>query len=535
RRTVPVTPQQPAVGTVLPLVRRLPANIDPLALYRALTRGGQQTHTFLLESADGSERHGHRSLLGVRAALRIRADLESVRIEPLSPNGPAAQALIEARYPAARYQGDVLVIPIAPRTPVLDERDRYRQSTAFDVLRTLAFGVRLTAAPNPWGHLLVGAFGYDAIDYFERLPHGSTDPLDQPVLEFWVPDRLIVLDHPTASATVVATAWGGPGFDARYHDASHAVEQLVASLKAVPGSELPSEALFSEAADCDVTVDQSDNEYAETVTRLQQHILAGDVYQIVPSRTFSLPCADPLSAYAALRARNPSPYLFYLQSPERTLFGASPETCLRVDASTRMATITPIAGTVGRGRNAQGQIDPDADVRAEVMLRLDQKEMAEHLMLVDLARNDIARISVPGTRTVTRLLQAERYTHVMHLVSEVSGTLNPDTDALEAYAATMNMGTLVGAPKVRAAQLLRSVEPSRRGSYGGGIGYLRSDGTLETAIVIRSAVVVDGIAHVRAGAGVVMDSDPASEALETRRKARAVIEAIRSAEVPAHV
>ncbi len=530
-----MTPHPPPAGTVLPLVRRLPASVDPLALYRALTKGGEQAHTFLLESADGSEREGHRSLLGVRAALRIRADLESVRLEPLSPNGPPALALVAARYPSACYEGDVLVVPIAPRTPVLDERDRFRHSTAFDVLRTLAFGVELTATPNPWGHLLVGAFGYDAIDYFEQLPPGNADPLDQAILEFWIPDRLIVLDHPTASATVVATAWGGPGFDARYHDASHAVELLVASLTDLLDSELPDLTPFPGAADADVTVDQSDDEYAQTVARLQQHILAGDVYQIVPSRTFSLPCPDPLAAYASLRAHNPSPYLFYLRSPERTLFGASPETCLRVDASTRRVTITPIAGTVGRGRDAEGQIEPDADVRAEVMLRLDQKELAEHLMLVDLARNDIARVSIAGTRNVTRLLQVERYTHVMHLVSEVSGTLAAHTDALEAYAATMNMGTLVGAPKVRAAELLRTVEPSRRGGYGGGVGYLRIDGTLETAIVIRSAVVVDGAAFVRAGAGVVMDSDPRSEALETRRKARSVIEAIRSAEVPVHV
>lgn len=529
-----MTPHDPAAGTILPLVRRLPAAVDPLALYRRLAADGERPHTFLLESADGSEREGHRSLIGVRAAVRIQADLGSVRIEPLSPNGAAALALVAARHPTAYTEGDALVVPIAPRAEVLDERDRFRHGTAFDVLRTLAFGVDLAATPNPWGHLLVGAFGYDAIDYFERLPQGQADPLDQPVLEFWIPDRLIVVDHRTTSATVIATAWGGPGFDARYHDASRAVEVLVGALADAGVSERV-DASTSHATDADATVDQSDEEYARTVTRLQQHILAGDVYQIVPSRTFSLPCPDPLAAYAQLRARNPSPYLFYLRGPERTLFGASPETCLRVEASTRRATITPIAGTVGRGRDAQGALDLEADVRAEVMLRLDQKELAEHLMLVDLARNDIARISAPGTRTVTRLLQVERYTHVMHLVSEVSGMLAPSVDALEAYAATMNMGTLVGAPKVRAAELLRGVEPSRRGAYGGSVGYLRSDGTLETAIVIRSAVVVDGTARVRAGAGVVMDSDPASEALETRRKARAVVEAIRHAEVPAHV
>lgn len=530
-----MTPQAPAAGTVLPLVRRLAATVDPLALYRTLADGGERPHTFLLESADGSERQGQRSLIGVRAAARIAADLESVRIEPLSPNGTAITALVAAHHPTASSDGNVLVVPIAPVPARIDERERFRQGTAFDVLRTLTFGIALAATPNPWGHLLVGAFGYDAIDYFERLPLGYADPLAQPVLEFWIPDRLIVVDHPTASVTVVATAWGGTGFDARYHDASRAVEQLVVTLTSVGTAQNRDERGSSDAALADVSVDQNDDEFARTVAGLQQHILAGDVYQIVPSRTFSLPCPDPLAAYGELRARNPSPYLFYLRGPERALFGASPETCLRIDAATRTATITPIAGTVGRGRDARGALDLEADARAEVMLRLDGKELAEHLMLVDLARNDIARISTPGTRAVTRLLEVERYTHVMHLVSEVSGTLAPHADALEAYAATMNMGTLVGAPKVRAAELLRHSEVSRRGSYGGSVGYLRSDGTLETAIVIRSAVVVDGIAHVRAGAGVVMDSDPAAEARETRRKARAVVEAIRHAEAPAHV
>jgi anthranilate synthase component I len=281
-------------------------------------------------------------------------------------------------------------------------------------------------------------------------------------------------------------------------------------------------------------VDQDDAAYAAGVAGLQEHIRAGDVYQVVPSRTFTLPCPDPLGAYRRLRAGNPSPYLFYLRGPERVLLGASPETCLRVDGPARRVSVLPIAGTAARGRGPDGRIDADTDTRHEVALRLDVKEAAEHLMLVDLARNDVARVSEPGTRTVTRLLAVERYAHVMHLVSEVTGELRAGIDALEAYAATLNMGTLVGAPKVRAAALLRETEPSRRGVYGGAVGYLRDDGTLETAIVIRSAVVRDGVAHVRAGAGVVLDSHPLGEAEETSRKARAVLEAVAAAEAPVH-
>jgi anthranilate synthase component 1 len=188
--------------------------------------------------------------------------------------------------------------------------------------------------------------------------------------------------------------------------------------------------------------------------------------------------------------------------------------------------VRPIAGTAARGRTREGEVDHDLDARREAALRLDTKEVAEHMMLVDLARNDVARVSRPGTRRVSRLLAVERFTHVMHLVSAVEGELADGLDALHAYAATMNMGTLVGAPKVRAAQLLREYEASRRGVYGGAVGYLTNGGEMDTAIVIRAALVRDGIAHIRAGAGIVHDSTPAGEAQETRRKAEAVLRAI---------
>jgi anthranilate synthase component 1 len=190
--------------------------------------------------------------------------------------------------------------------------------------------------------------------------------------------------------------------------------------------------------------------------------------------------------------------------------------------------LKPIAGTAARGLRADGSLDADLDARREAALRLDAKEAAEHLMLVDLARNDVARVSRAGTRAVTKLLAVERFSRVMHLVSEVEGELDDGLDALHAYAASLNMGTLVGAPKVRAAQLLRDVEPRRRGAYGGAAGYFTASGEMDTAIVIRSAVVRDGMAEVRAGAGVVLDSSPLSEALETRRKAEAVLRALRA-------
>jgi len=210
------------------------------------------------------------------------------------------------------------------------------------------------------------------------------------------------------------------------------------------------------------------------------------------------------------------------------LFGASPETCIAVHhrGEKRVVQIKPIAGTRSRGKDHDGNPDRDLDARLEVELRTDTKELAEHMMLVDLARNDIARVAIPGTREVDRLLGVDRYQHVMHLVSTVSGELREDLDALHAYVASMNMGTLTGAPKVRAAQLLRKCEGGRRGPYGGAIGYITHRGEMDTAIVIRSALVKGGVAHVRAGAGVVHDSRPESEARETFKKAKSVLGAI---------
>jgi anthranilate synthase component 1 len=271
-----------------------------------------------------------------------------------------------------------------------------------------------------------------------------------------------------------------------------------------------------------------DADYAGVVRRLKQHVREGDVFQVVPSRSFRLPCPEPYAAYHVLRARNPSPYLFFLNDIDFTLFGASPESALKVDGASGEVEIAPIAGTRARGRDAAGRPDPELDARLEAELRTDAKELAEHMMLVDLARNDVARISKPGSRAVVELLRVDRYSQVMHLVSRVRGQLLADLDALHAYQASMNMGTLTGAPKIEACRLLRLTEASARGPYGGAVGYLDAHGNLDTAIIIRSALVRDGEAEVRAGAGVVHDSVPEREADETRRKAAAVLDAIAS-------
>lgn len=514
----------PPLGRIRPFVRRLNHAPDPTALFQA---GGTGPNRFLLESSDRTPEGTERSVIGIRSALYLMTQGRTTTVTALTANGEAALDWLTSQVPGTERRASSLSVHHHPWNSGFDEGDRFRQPSPLDLVRQLTFGPTLTVQPNPWCHLGAGLLGYDIVDFFERLPPGPPESGDQPVAEWWIPDVTVVVDHRERTSTIVATAWGGTGVRTRQSEAAEQLAILVPLVAKTPPRRPSSEP--EPIGLGEVSVDQSDGEFAATVERLQDHLNAGNIYQVVPSRTFSTPCAEPLEAYRQLRRRNPSPYLFFLEGPTRTVLGASPETCLRVDGLTGQATLVPIAGTVPRGVDRVGDADPDADTRYEVSLRHNVKEHAEHTMLVDLARNDIARLSVPGSRRLTRLLAVERYAHLMHLVSEVTGTLRPGVDALEALATTMPMGTLVGAPKVRAAELLRAAEPRRRAVYGGAVGYLRLDGTLDTAILIRSAVVIGGIASVAAGAGVVLDSVPMEEARETSRKARVVLEAIAAA------
>ena len=532
-------------GTILPLVREVTGSPDPLALYGALSDGGRRAGTFLLESGETAGGSGERSLLGVSPALRVACTGRTVELRAMSANGRSLLPWISDRLRRASPHGTAApevssegtavraVFPPPPAGP-RDEAERVRLASPLDALRAVVLGPRLLAHPTDASHLAAGVFSYDLVELFEALPPGRPEAAPTPHLEFFVPDRLVIVDHVRHRTLLVANAYGGSDGEANYHDAVRGIGELMRAVEAQgsassekrEGGTAPPSSLLATRS---LLVDLSDSDYADLVVRLKQHIVAGDVFQIVPSRTFELACGDPLAAYGRLRAANPSPYLFYVRGEESVVFGASPETAVKVHGVPRRVTIRPIAGTAPRGRAPDGGLDPDLDSRREAALHLDEKETAEHMMLVDLARNDVARVSRPGTRRVTRLLTVDRYAHVMHLVSEVQGELAEGYDALHAYAAAMNMGTLVGAPKIRAAEILREVEPSRRGAYGGAVGYLTHDGTMDTAIVIRAAVVRNGTARVRAGAGIVFDSDPVSEANETRRKAEAVLRAVAGA------
>ncbi len=510
------------------LRRVLPATPDPCALYGALTSAGAMPGTFLLESADLAAGTGERSLLGVRAALRIVCHGRRVIVEARSANGQALLPFLGRRLAATAtvHRRADAIEAWYPEVPdgSLDEAARLRRPSPLDALRIAILGAEVQAEGGSSELLAAGTFSYDLVELFEHLPAGRPEAAATPFFEFWVPDRLIIVDHLRGQTVVMALACGPE--DTHYHDAVRAVGSLAAAVERAAVNPLPAEAPAGGPLP-EPSVDLDDAGFADLVGALQRHILAGDVFQIVPSRCFSLPCAgSPLQAYRRLRAANPSPCLFFVAGDAGTLFGASPEPAVRVSGRARRVTVRPIAGTAPRGRTPDGRLDPDLDVRLEAALHQDPKELAEHMMLVDLARNDVARICQPGSREVTRLLTVDRYSRVMHLVSEVQGTLAGEWDALHAYAACMNMGTLVGAPKLRAAELLREFEPSRRGVYGGAVGYLAQSGDLDTAIVIRAAVVRDGIATVRAGAGVVHGSRPLAEARETRLKAEAVLRAV---------
>jgi anthranilate synthase component 1 len=510
----------PGAGEALALQRRLPFRADPLELYRSLSDHGSRTDTFLLERSVGP------SILMDRAAVRAECRGSEVRLTALSAGGRQVLERIRANSSAK-------TVASAPGSLVLrferpsgfDAEERLRAHSPLDVLRNLTIGLGSLSPEEPFTIACPGICAFDQVDLFEDLPAAAQDPLGFPDFIFWLPESLIVFEM-GANPRLVCTAFGAEDERASEHAYFDAAERLACLFDRCHAEPAPRQS--SPPVAQAVEVDLDDEAYRGVVTRLREHIAAGEIYQIVPSRTFRVPCPDPIGAYATLRALDPSPYRFFVSGPDHVLFGASPETSVRIfeQEGRKMVEVKPIAGTRGRGATA------DEDDRLEAEMRLDHKEAAEHMMLVDLARNDVARVSVSGTRRVEKLMTVERYARVMHLVSSVTGVLCGGLDALHALQACLNVGTLTGAPKHRATQLLRETEITKRGPYGGAIGWITGVGLMDTGVVIRSAVVKDGMAFVRAGAGVVYDSDPQAEADETRRKASALLSVLAAAGSP---
>lgn len=516
------------IGTVYTVSDTANYQVDPLAVYHKLC--GATDHSLLLESAEIDKKHQLKSLLLTDAAVKIVCQGNTVTFTALTFNGQAALAFAKQQLTAhAKLQSSTeqLIATFSPITEQLDEKSRLLAINPFQCLRL--FNLLINSQQHDFSVFLGGAFAFDMMSMSEQLPVVKDGNNTCPDFVFYLAETLVIIDHEKQTTEIFGNVFSGANYELNNRTISTRLKQIKQLLNEQTYSAEQTQ-LLTKVTDTNVELDISDEQFCNIVNQLKENIKAGDIFQVVPSRTFSLPCTDTLNAYKSLKQSNPSPYMFYLKDSEFCIFGASPESALKYQHHNRQVEIYPIAGTRPRGYLKDGTFSLDLDSRIELELRLDKKELAEHIMLVDLARNDIARVSQPGTRHVADLLKVDRYSHVMHLVSRVCGTLDTELDALHAYQACMNMGTLSGAPKVKATELIRQVEGKRRGSYGGAVGYLTGKGEMDTCIVIRSAFVKNGLAQVQAGAGVVFDSDPQSEANETKQKAQAVIGAIQSAE-----
>ncbi|MCC1496619.1 anthranilate synthase component I [Alcanivorax sp. 1008] len=483
--TYPVSPEQlhtylDAGFNRVPVVREVLADLDtPLSAYRKLAAG---PYTYLFESVQGGERWGRYSMIGLPATEVIRVYGE--RIEISGENGSRVE------------QGD----PIA-------FIENYRQQFRAPEVEGL---------PRFNGGL-VGYFGYDSVRYFEpRLgPARGRDTIGAPDILLMRSEEIVVFDNLRGSLFLLVLV--DPNEAGVLAQAARRLDALEAKLRAPLAEPEPHRA--APLSEKEFVSEYPEADFKAGVERIREYTLAGDIMQVVPSQRMSVPFdASPLDLYRALRYLNPSPYMFYLDLDDFHIAGSSPEILTRVEHG--MVTVRPIAGTRRRGRTAE------EDLALEQELLADPKEIAEHLMLIDLGRNDVGRIAEPGTVRVTENMRVERYSHVMHIVSNVEGKLKRGFGPLEVLKATFPAGTLSGAPKIRAMEIIDELEPVKRGVYGGAVGYIGFNGEMDTAIAIRTAVIRDGRLYVQAGAGVVADSVPALEWKETMNKARAIFTAV---------
>ena len=529
------------------------AHLAQLGLVDTVQDGSRPTNTVLLESADIASKQHLTTIAVLAASAQITCMGDTVTLKALdTTDGPQAlKAVAQYLSSAVTRQSDselVLHLPSVAEDSA-EEHARLRERSTMEPLRILTDQV----VAHPHLPLVAGAVAFDYLGTYESLPSVADGANTCPDYLFFNARIILVVDHPTGSCQLVGASLDAAQLSAQMDALEAAINELPAQAASAPAEqaapaqqttltasaqaqaatpEAQAASAPAQAAEDTITAypTMSDADFCELVAKMQQHIAIGDAYQVVPSRGFVIDCPQPLQTYRYLHDADPSPYMFYIATDDFELFGASPESSLLHSAKTGQVAIRPIAGTRPRGFAPDGSIDHELDIRLELELRSDAKEVAEHVMLVDLARNDVARISAPGTRKVTQLLRVDRYSRVMHLVSEVTGQLASDLHPLDAFRASMTMGTLTGAPKLRAAELIRQYEGTRRGSYGGAVGYLRGDGELDTCIVIRSAFARGGKAIVQAGAGVVSDSVPQREADETAHKASNVLRAIAAAQ-----
>ena len=470
----------------IPLVLETFADLDtPLSIYLKLAN---KPYTYLLESVVGGERFGRYSFIGL-----------------------AAQTRIEVRgYQCTEFSGST----VTKQDTVDDPLAYVEQYLAQFKVATVESTAKL---PRFCGGL-VGYFGYDTVRYVEKkLAHTQKpDQLGTPDIALLVSEEIAIVDN--LSGKLFLVVYATPGAPDAYARARARLADLLQKLRAPvvipPGSSAPSEPAVSGFGR---------EAYHAAVERAKQYIFEGDVMQVVPSQRMAKPLrATPLALYRALRTLNPSPYMFYFDFDDFHVVGASPEILARLEGNT--VTVRPIAGTRKRG------VTPDEDTALAEELLADPKERAEHIMLVDLGRNDAGRVSQTGSVRVTERMVIERYSHVMHIVSNVEGKIKPGLGAIDVLRATFPAGTVSGAPKVRAMEIIDELEPVKRGIYAGAVGYLGFDGNMDVAIALRTGVVKGGMLYAQAGGGVVADSQPEAEWQETQNKARALLRAAEIAE-----
>jgi anthranilate synthase component 1 len=517
-------------GQIVPIVRQIDMD-EPVDFFARLSDYGRAKNCCLFESREYLTGTGALSFGTARPALYITGTGAEFTIKALSKTGRRMIEYLSAdgkkRFDfceKVEFGPEAITGQVKQDIKTVDEQTRLQSTNQMDVLRAVAFAFRLASKPFRITCGLLGAISYDFIDQFEKLPPNEEDILGNPDYELYFADNIFLMDHEHGKAYVVVNVMITNGDrEAAITEAQECFDYYsnLARFDAPKGQKYTG-TLPPPSTDTD------QNEYERMVKVAKQHILDGDILQVVLSRTKMEPCPDePLDVYKRLRVLNPSPYMFYLNTASTVLLGSSPELNLRVSGTdTRNVEIRPIAGTKPRGRVGE-DIDADTDFRYEAELKLDRKELAEHMMLVDLARNDIARVAEPGSRFVTELLIVEKYASVQHLVSNVKGKLAKELDALNAYLATMNMGTLTGAPKIEAMKLIRLYEKTKRGYYGGAVMYLTVDGQFDSCITIRSLQVKNHTAYIRVGAGIVHDSVPKTEFEETEHKANSCLRAVR--------
>ena len=519
-------------GRIIPVVR--PIEIDcPVEFFAKLSDYGRKHNCCLFESKEHLAEAGTGQLTFGTAdpALYLTGAGTDFTIKALNATGRRMLKYLAGQKSAfdfccsVDFTDDSITGTLRRIEQTVDEESRLKSTNQMDVLRAVAFSFSLASKPFQVTCGLLGALSYDFIDQFEKLPANENDILGNPDYELYFADNIFLLDHTESKGYVIVNAIIT---DSDSETVIRHTQECFDRYFETAKQETPA----AHKCSCNLPAagtDTEQDEYEQMVRTAKEHIIDGDIFQVVLSRTITEPCPDePLDVYRRLRALNPSPYMFYLNTPNTILTGASPELNLRVTGtSPRSVEIRPIAGTKPRGRRPNGQIDPDTDARYEAELKIDHKELAEHMMLVDLARNDVARVAAAGSRIVNEMLIAEKYESVMHLVSNVRGQLRDDLDALSAYLATMNMGTLTGAPKIEAMKIIRNLEKNKRGYYGGAIMYLTVDGQFDSCITIRSIQIKNRTAYIRAGAGIVHDSVPKTEFEETQHKAGSCLRAIR--------